>query len=194
MTFSRGPTTGSGCAKFQTTADPQLAGLDDFGDFNYGLLATSPMIDAGNPAPPAPRAVDFHVEPRAIDGPPQCFTGVARRDIGADEFVPTLCDGPNVLVNRHRQETSITSGPKAKVRTRKARVRARFTFVSNEQGSRFLCSLNGRALAACQPPATLTVRARRRARRTSCAPRHRRRRRGRPAPAEFTWKVKRVRR
>ena len=152
------------------------------------------MIDAGNPAAPAPGAVDFQGEPRAIDGPPECFTGIARRDIGADEFLPTLCDNPNPPVNPS-PETSITSAPKPRVRTRRTRVRAKFTFVSSEPGSRFLCSLDRGAFAPCESPATVTIRARRkvkvhdfRVRAIDAAGK------GDPTPAEYVWRVKRVRR
>ncbi len=86
ITFSRGPVAtpgGNGCSDFQTTAAPMLAGAGDF-----HLLPGSPMVDAGNPAAPAPGALDLDGEARAL------FAGCAgtapgRRDIGADEFAGT---------------------------------------------------------------------------------------------------------
>lgn len=51
---------------------------------NYHLMTGSPMIDAGNPAPPV-GPFDVDLDARAILALPGCN---ARRDIGADEFVP----------------------------------------------------------------------------------------------------------
>ena len=84
--FSRGPTTGSGCAGFQTAAGPGFAGAGD-----YHLAPGSPMIDAGNMAAPTPGILDIDGGPRATDGNGD---GVARRDIGADETA-TLPPGAN---------------------------------------------------------------------------------------------------
>jgi hypothetical protein len=82
ISFSRGPTTsGTDCQSFQTSADPQFA---DPAAGDYHLLAGSPMIDAGNPAPPS-LATDLDGDPRAVEGDGDCD---GRRDIGADEFVP----------------------------------------------------------------------------------------------------------
>lgn len=94
--FSRGPTTvpgPSGCGGFQTTADPMFANAAG-NDFH--LLAGSPMIDAGNPAAPNPLSLDLDGLARAVDGTPACAGDVARRDIGADEFVaaPPTCTPP----------------------------------------------------------------------------------------------------
>ena len=50
-------------------------------------------------------------------------------------------------------ETAITSGPTGTVRTHKAT----FRFHSSEQGSKFLCSLDGAGFKACSPPKTYTV-------------------------------------
>lgn len=85
ISFSRGPAItpgGSGCADFQTTADPLFVNA---GAGNFHLQATSPMIDAGNPAAPGGGAVDFDGDPRALDATPLCPL-VQRRDIGADEL------------------------------------------------------------------------------------------------------------
>lgn len=76
IAFSRGPSTGTGCAGFQTTAVPE------FLDTNYHLDPGSPLVDRGNPAAPPVKATDPDGDPRAIDGDKDC---VARRDIGADE-------------------------------------------------------------------------------------------------------------
>ena len=102
ITFSRGDAIGNdptGCDSFQTAADPQFVDPDD-GDFH--LAPGSPMIDLGDPASPGVGVVDFDGDPRDVIGTQAC---VARRDIGADEFVPASpvdCTPP---------ETTITSGP-----------------------------------------------------------------------------------
>jgi hypothetical protein len=87
ITFSRGPSTLPGtCTQFQTTADP---GFVDSGSGNYHLLASSPMVDAGNTAAPPAGSVDYDGDARAIDADGACPVAL-RRDIGADElFKPT---------------------------------------------------------------------------------------------------------
>jgi hypothetical protein len=85
ITFSRGPTTtpgGNGCADFQTSADPMFV---DALNFNFHLQAGSPMIDAGDPTPPAPGVFDIDGDPRAIDADGACPVNPVR-DIGADEY------------------------------------------------------------------------------------------------------------
>ena len=84
ITYSRGPITGNstdGCANFQTKEDPV------FGPDGYHLEAASPLIDKGNPKPPAGGAKDLDGDRRALDGPDggDC-NGASRRDIGADEY------------------------------------------------------------------------------------------------------------
>jgi trypsin len=54
-------------------------------------------------------------------------------------------------------ETTITSGPKAKIKTRRKRATATFTFTSNETGVSFLCSLDGIGFSPCQSPTTVRV-------------------------------------
>jgi hypothetical protein len=87
ISFSRGPTMtsgGNGCQDFQTTANPMFvnaAGND------YHLLAASPLIDQGDPAPPSIGDTDFDGDPRAIDSHNVCPLS-PRRDIGADEVKP----------------------------------------------------------------------------------------------------------
>ena len=91
ISFSRGPVSvpgGDGCDNFQSTADPMF--VNAAGD-DFHLLAASPMIDAGNPAAPAPGALDLDGQARVQEGDTACPND-PRRDIGADEFVATPPD------------------------------------------------------------------------------------------------------
>lgn len=88
-------------------------------------------------------------------------------------------------------ETTITSAPKRKVKTRKARVRASFAYSSSEQGSRFECSLDGAPFSACSDRFTAKVKKGRhtfRVRAIDAA--------GNvdASPAQVRWRVKRKRR
>jgi hypothetical protein len=148
ISFSRGPTTtpgGDGCANFQTAASPSFvnAAADD-----YHLATGSAMIDAGNPIPPPPGALDIDGDARAINGDGAC---PAVRDIGSDEFVASLsdCTPP---------DTTITRGPQGTVETPRRNSTALFRFRS-EAGSTFRCSLDGRPSQPCESGDRFTVRA-----------------------------------
>lgn len=149
--FSRGPVTGTGCDDFDTTADP---GLVNPGGGNFHLAASSAMIDAGNPNPPAvPNDIDG--DPRAVDGDGVC---PPVRDIGADEFVPAgppLDCSPPPEPEPQSGDTSppdtvIDSGPSARTKSKLAS----FTFHSTEPGSSFQCRLDGGSFAPCSSPKT----------------------------------------
>jgi hypothetical protein len=144
ISFSRGPTTApgaSGCGGFQTTADP---GLVDPGGGDFHLAAGSAMVDAGNPAAPPAGTLDIDGDARVLEGDGACPLD-PRRDIGADELVAALpdCSAP---------QTSITGGPKARVKTRGRRFRASFRFSSSEGGSSFQCALDRGAFKPCTSP------------------------------------------
>jgi Right handed beta helix region len=136
--FSRGPTTsGTVCERFQTTADPLLVNpaSDDF-----HLAADSPMIEAGNPAPPAAGILDLDGAPRACDGDGD---GVVRRDIGADEIRTPAnddCRAPDTAIK----------GVKVKRRRRRATI----TFGSADPDARYECKLDARPFAPCSSPVT----------------------------------------
>jgi hypothetical protein len=75
----------------------------------FHLLATSPLIDIGDPAAPAPGTLDFDQQARAIMGTPSC---TVRRDIGADEFVPVFPIAPPAYCNPTAlTPTPVTSNP-----------------------------------------------------------------------------------
>ena len=87
FSFSRGPTPSSDpCDTWVTAADP---GFVDAPSGDYHLLASSPLIDMGNPAAPvAPNDSDMDGEDRAIDFDGACPLDSVR-DIGADELQAT---------------------------------------------------------------------------------------------------------
>jgi hypothetical protein len=131
ISHSRGPaTTGSACEAFQTSANPQFADAAA-GDFRLG--PGSPMIDAGNPATPAPGALDLDGAARVQDGDGDA---AATRDIGAFEAPDTFLP-----------ETTITKGPPK--RTTKRRVGFRFR---SEDGASFRCRFDSKPFKPCSSP------------------------------------------
>lgn len=140
---SRGPAIapgGNGCGQFETTADPQFLNPSPAVN-DFRLAATSPLIDAGNPAPPppppAPNATDLEGDTRAMDG--DC-DGVAVRDMGADEVQPD-CIPPDTLIDSGPNGSTADSTPT-------------FTFDSTESPSTFECSIDSTtAFTPCSGPA-----------------------------------------
>ena len=137
ISFSRGPTAddSNSCTDFQTTASPEFVDESPtFGEPDLHLTPGSPMLDAGNPAAPAPGATDFDGDPRALDGDGECPEQV-RRDIGADELGARLdCDPPQTRIRGPRR-TSLE--------------RVRFRLSSDEAGSTFRCKLDGGRYRRC---------------------------------------------
>mgnify|MGYP001079772417 FL=1 len=132
----------SGCRAFQTTADPMF---EDAAAGDFHLKPGSPMIDAGDPDPPAEGAVDIDGDARAVDGTPDCET-VVRRDIGADEFVPAEeadCTAP---------ATRFTKTPPKKSK----RKRVVFRFAADEPAT-FECKLDAGPRRPCASPARFRV-------------------------------------
>ena len=135
----------SGCFDFVSNADP---GLADPATGDLHLTAGSPAIDNGDPADPGAGAVDFDGDPRAVDGADAC-PAVARRDIGADEFVPAApidCTPP---------QTSITSGTANGGATNDPT--QTFGFASSEGGSTFECAVDSGGFGPCSAAATHTL-------------------------------------
>jgi hypothetical protein len=142
---------GTGSASYtqsnQTNLSPDLDGT-------FHLNSTSPLIDIGDPAGPPLGALDIDGDNREILGKDGC---AARRDIGADEFVPASpvtpldCSPPPAGGgDQTPPETTISSHPKPKTTNH----RATFSFGSSEGGSSFLCSYDGRPAAPCASPFT----------------------------------------
>jgi len=135
-----------GPGAFQYNLDPMFA---DAAGGNYHLQPGSPMVDAGNPAAPALGATDPDGNARALDGDKNC---VARRDIGADERVPTPplpdCSPAEPPADTNPPETEITKGPKRKSKKRKTK----FEFSADEPGSTFECALDKKPFEPCSSP------------------------------------------
>ena len=146
------------------------------GSNNFHEEANSPTVDAGDPAP-AVGQLDFEGDPRVLDGV---------RDIGADEIDNEVLD------------TKLLTHPTKKIKTRKRKVKARFTFEA-----RFLngipavadleCNLDGSGFAPCASPFVAKVRSGR-----GKGRKHRFSVRAvdsdqvsEPTPARFNWRVKR---
>jgi hypothetical protein len=111
---------------------------------DFHLAPGSPLIDIGDPANPSFGAQDIDGDNRVILGKAGC---VARRDIGADEFVPVSpitpddCTPPDTIVDSGPTGTITDTAPT-------------FSFHSDEQPSTFECSLDGAPMQACTSPFT----------------------------------------
>jgi hypothetical protein len=105
---------------------------------DYHLLASSPLIDLGDPADPAPGDLDIDGDAREIFGKDGCGP---RRDIGADEFDPVMTP---TLLDCIPPDSTIDSGPTGAI----ADSTPTFAFSANE-ASTFQCRFDGGAFAAC---------------------------------------------
>lgn len=105
----------------------------DSGHGDFHQLPDSPTINAGS-ASPGLGSLDIDGEAR--------FQGIAP-DIGADEFTEAAPGDTTP------PETTILSGPRRKVKTRKRRVRVSFQFVADDPSASFECSLDARPFTAC---------------------------------------------
>jgi hypothetical protein len=111
---------------------------------DFHLSSSSPLIDIGDPAGTSFGAQDIDGDNRVVLGKPGC---AARRDIGADEFVPVSPITPDDCTP---PDTIIDSGPTGTVTD----TAPTFTFHSDEQPSTFECSLDGAAMQPCTSPLT----------------------------------------
>jgi hypothetical protein len=132
--------TGAITQQNQTSVDPGF--VNPGTDFH--LLSSSQLIDAGDPAGPAFGAEDIDGDDREILGEDGC---AARRDIGADEFVPLT---PPTLLDCTPPDTFFLSGPTGTI----ADNAPTFTFDSSEQPATFQCSVDGGAAQSCTSPFT----------------------------------------
>jgi hypothetical protein len=132
--------TGSITQQNQLNVDPDFVSPGT----NLHLKSTSPLIDAGNPAGPSFGAKDIDGDDRVILGKDGC---AARRDIGADEFMP---GSPPTLLDCTPPDTSFLSGPTGTI----ADNTPTFTFDSSEQPATFECSLDGASTQPCTSPFT----------------------------------------
>src|SRR5215207_11310 len=130
--------TGQITATNQTNVTPEFVGGGDF-----HLLSSSPLIDIGDPAHPAPGRLDIDGDTREILGEDGCGP---RRDIGADEFDPP--SPPAMLACP--PETSIISGPSGPTLDSTPT----FEFESSEASSTFMCKIDNGAFDDCTSPFT----------------------------------------
>jgi hypothetical protein len=107
-------------------------GFVDAAAGNFHLMAGSPMVNAGNPAAPAPGSFDLDGDPRAVSFPgPGCGAPVpaSRRDIGADEFVdfPPIpmvgCPAPSVHTKKCKKGQKRKHGRCVKKKRKKRKKR-----------------------------------------------------------------------
>jgi len=84
------------------------------------------------------------------------ISAVLEPDADCDGFGDETQDA-SIDPNGCAPETQITKHPKDKVKTKRKRAKAVFEFTSNEPGSMFECSLDGRPFAACTSPHTVKV-------------------------------------
>jgi hypothetical protein len=128
------------------------------GDFHQ--LETSPTIDAGT-AVGGLGAFDIDGVPRTLGTAP---------DIGADEFGTVPVDP--APVDTVGPETSLTKGPKRKLKTAKRKVRLAFEFEAVDAAppaatpagvARYECNLDGKGWKACTSPYRVKVKAKRKA-------------------------------
>jgi hypothetical protein len=135
-------TTGAG-AITETNLTNLTPGFVNAASGDFHLLDSSPLIDIGDPAHPAPGELDIDGDARELLGKDGCGP---RRDIGADEFVPL--SPPTVLPCP--PETSILSGPSGPT----SDSTPTFTFESSEAASTFKCKIDNGTFDDCTSPFT----------------------------------------
>jgi hypothetical protein len=79
--------------------------------------------------------------------------GIEDSELGTWVYV----DAQEVEADHAGPQTTITKGPKAKIKTRKKKAKATFEFRANESGAEFDCSLDGEAFRSCSSPLTVKV-------------------------------------
>jgi hypothetical protein len=137
-------------------------GFVDAAAGNYHLAPGSPLADLGDPAEPPTGELDIDGQPRAAKA--VCPGGVGRRDIGADEIVPTCAEAPvegeapaleAEGTDPGAQSPPASSPPNTSIRgkrrivTAKARVRVGFRLAATEEGARFRCKVDRQRFRSC---------------------------------------------
>ena len=110
---------------------------------NYTPAADSPLVDAGDPAEPAPGATDLFGNHRSCHG---TDAGFIRRDIGAIERLVNPADDCSY------PDTTISAKPDANSPS----TDAHFEFTSTKSPGTFLCTLDGDTETVCPSPFNLS--------------------------------------
>jgi hypothetical protein len=97
-----------------------------------------------------------------LTGPPVAgeqldIAAVVEPDCDSDGFGDETQD-TDLLSCPPAPETTITTGPKDKIKTLRKRANARFDFLANEPNATFECSLDGAPVTPCTSPHTVEVR------------------------------------
>jgi hypothetical protein len=175
---------GAGAAGQVTFTAAQVAHADpgfvDAANGDFHLAPGSALIDAGDPAAPASGALDIEGQTRASTS--VCPLAAGRRDIGADELVPTCApagetpppsdSGAGTADSSGTGASPGTTAPvtapapprtppatsiagKHRVVTNKARAAVTVKLSSSTPGASFRCSVDGGSYRAC--PAVLKL-------------------------------------
>ena len=141
ITFSRGSASNpagipASCDSndFATTQAPLFVGPSDF---HLQSDSGNPAWGTGDPASPPVGTLDFDGDPREL---PFNGTSALRREIGADEVIPT---------DYSAAETQINSGPSEGGTSSSS---TSFGFSSVPGGATFQCSIDGAAFSTCTSP------------------------------------------
>src|SRR5262249_51519260 len=127
--------------------------------FGGGIGDQPDLIDGE--APRAPDGTNSNTELLLSATIEQDADHYSNRDETQDQC-PTDPSTHGPCPDKTAPDTSITKGPKAKLKTRKKKAKATFEFSSDDFSASFRCSLDGTAFAPCAAPDAFKVKAKRR--------------------------------
>lgn len=149
------------CDPPETTIGSGPTGTTSDNTPTFGLLSDEPgstfecrlvgaaFASCSTPFTTAPLADGSHtLEVRATDPSGNTDATPASRNFAVDTSVPADTDPP---------ETTITGGPKAKLKTKRKSAKVTFAFSSDESGGSYECALDNEPFAPCTSPLTRKV-------------------------------------